>query len=189
VSHRILLLGGARSGKSRFGESLASRWGGPDVTYIATAEICDAEMARRIDLHRRGRPQGWTTWEGAPEELPSFVENLRGVALMDCLTVWLSRLFLADPHLESEDEELWHESERKILDAVSALFGAARQAERFIVVSNEVGMGLVPTNRMGRRFRDLQGRANQLAASKAETAALVVAGLPLLLKGDLDDDR
>ena len=94
-----------------------------------------------------------------------------------------------DGHAEGDDEALWHESERRILAAVEALLEGARAARAFIVVSNEVGSGLVPTYLMGRRFRDLQGRANQLAAAKAETAALVVAGLPLLLKGSLDDGR
>ena len=108
---------------------------------------------------------------------------------MDCLTVWLSRLFLADPAVESDDEPLWQEGERTILASVEALFDAAGKAKRFIVVSNEVGMDLVPPNRMGRRFRDLQGRANQIGAARAETALLVVAGLPLVLKGGLDDGR
>ncbi|QTX32432.1 bifunctional adenosylcobinamide kinase/adenosylcobinamide-phosphate guanylyltransferase [Aminithiophilus ramosus] len=189
MGERIFLLGGARSGKSRLGESLALRWGGSDVTYIATAEAGDAEMARRIDLHRASRPREWRTWEGEPQALPAFVEGLEGVVLMDCLTVWLSRLFLADPAVESDDETLWHEGERKILASVEALFDAAGKAERFIVVSNEVGMDLVPPNRMGRRFRDLQGRANQIGAARAETALLVVAGLPLVLKGGLDDGR
>lgn len=189
VPHRVLLLGGARSGKSRLGEALARRWGGDDVTYIATAEIGDAEMARRIELHRSQRPSAWTTWEGAAEELPQVVASLDGVVLMDCLTVWLSRLFLADGQAEGDDEALWHESERRILASVETLLDSARAARAFIAVSNEVGSGLVPTYLMGRRFRDLQGRANQLAAAKAETAALVVAGLPLLLKGSLDDGR
>ena len=188
MGERIVLLGGARSGKSRLGESLARRWGGSDVTYVATAEACDAEMARRIDLHRSSRPQQWQTWEGEPEALPAFVEGLSCVVLMDCLTVWLSRLFLAHRHVESDDEALWQEGEQKILALVGDLFEAARGAERFIVVSNEVGMDLVPPTRMGRRFRDLQGRANQLGAARAETAALVVAGLPLILKGSLDVD-
>ena len=182
-----LILGGARSGKSTFAEKLALEEKARTVTYIATADSQDAEMEERISIHKKRRPGGWRTWEGAIEALPREVALMEGVLLFDCLTMYLSRLFLASPHADSDDEKKWIAAEGEILESLEAIYGnfvhSGGGEKHLIVVSNEVGFGLVPPYRMGRRFRDLQGRGNQLSADYADNVALVVAGLPLWVKG------
>lgn len=177
-----LVLGGARSGKSAYAEKLALSYNG-EVTYIATADCADAEMEHRIALHRARRPASWATWEGPPESLPDAVADMRGLLLLDCLTMWLTRLFLASPTAESDDEAAWQDDEVKIAALARKLCESVRGDAELIIVSNEVGFGLVPPYLMGRRFRDLQGRMNQLCASYAQNVALVVAGCPLRVKG------
>ncbi len=163
-----LVLGGARSGKSRHAEALVQALP-PPWTYIATAEAFDAEMAERIAEHRARRPEGWVTRD-APLALPRAVAEAAPGAplLVDCLTLWLSNLMLG---------------ERPVEPAVAALAAAlaARRAPT-VVVSNEVGFGIVPETPLGRRFRDAQGRLNQRIAAEASQVELVVAGLPLRLK-------
>lgn len=163
-----LVLGGARSGKSRFAEGLASGFAGPK-TYIATAEAFDDEMRDRIAKHREQRAgDGWTTIE-APLDPVQALQNAGGFVLMDCVTVWLGNLM---------------HHERNIRDAVAGLCGALAQAEgRIVLVSNEVGLSIVPENAMARRFRDEQGFANQRLAEVADEVFFVAAGLPLKLKG------
>jgi len=164
-----LVLGGARSGKSRYAERLvedAARWG----TYCATAEAGDAEMAERIAAHRARRGSFWRTVE-APLALAAAIaahaETDRPI-LVDCLTLWLSNLLLAG---KQADEE------------AGALCSALRKAAGMVVlVSNEVGMGLVPETLLGRRFRDAAGRLNQDVAALADRVVFVAAGLPLVLK-------
>ncbi|MDO5114914.1 MAG: bifunctional adenosylcobinamide kinase/adenosylcobinamide-phosphate guanylyltransferase [Synergistaceae bacterium] len=177
-----LILGGARSGKSSFAERLAleSR---EAVTYLATADCRDGEMKKRIELHRERRPAAWKTWEGRPEELPGAVASSSGLLLLDCLTMWLTRLFLAAPESEGEDEAAWFAAEQKIGALTRELCESVREGGSLIIVSNEVGFGLVPPYLMGRRFRDMQGRMNQLCAGYAANVALVVAGCPLWIKG------
>jgi adenosylcobinamide kinase/adenosylcobinamide-phosphate guanylyltransferase len=160
-----LLLGGARSGKSTHAEKLATALPAP-WTYIATAQAYDDEMAERIALHRSRRGDGWQTVD-APLDL---AEALRAVpegrpVLVDCLTLWLSNHMLAD-----------HDAE-----AVSAELEKALSAPRgpWFVVSNEVGLGIVPDNPLGRRFRDAQGRLNQRVAAIADRVLFMVAGLPM----------
>jgi len=164
-----LVLGGARSGKCRYAERLvedAARWG----TYCATAEAGDAEMAERIAAHRARRGSFWRTVE-APLALAAAIaahaETDRPI-LVDCLTLWLSNLLLAG---KQADEE------------AGALCSALRKAAGMVVlVSNEVGMGLVPETLLGRRFRDAAGRLNQDVAALADRVVFVAAGLPLVLK-------
>lgn len=164
-----LVLGGARSGKSRFAQARAERAGGA-LTLIATAQAFDAEMAQRIARHRADRDARWRTVE-APLDLAGAVAGLqaRDVAVVDCLTLWLSNLMLADADLEGAFQHL---------EDVCA----ASQAT-LILVSNEVGQGIVPDNALARRFRDEAGRLHQRLATRAEAVAMVVAGLPLWLKG------
>jgi adenosylcobinamide kinase/adenosylcobinamide-phosphate guanylyltransferase len=178
-----LVLGGARSGKSRLAQELALNLGGRHVTYLATAERNDAEMEKRIELHRKDRPSEWKTWEGTPERLPEALKDIKGVALLDCVTVWLSRLALARPAVEGDDEDAWLRAESAIRGLAADLLANARTLDHLILVSNEVGFSLVPPYRLGRRFRDLQGRVNQDMAARADAVALVVAGMPLWLKG------
>ncbi|WP_043341327.1 bifunctional adenosylcobinamide kinase/adenosylcobinamide-phosphate guanylyltransferase [Belnapia moabensis] len=165
----VLVLGGARSGKSRQAEALVESWPAP-WTYIATAEPFDDEMAARIAEHRARRPEEWVTLE-APRDLP---EVLAGVpagrpVLVDCLTLWLSNLLLAERDLEAEGERL-----AEVLE---------RRAGPVALVSNEVGWGIVPETPLGRRFRDAQGRLNQRMAAAADRVVLVVAGIPVAIKG------
>lgn len=181
-SRITLILGGARSGKSTFGERLAKESGLP-VTYIATANAKDAEMERRIEIHKSRRPAEWSTWEGAPRDLPDAVAGMKGALLLDCMTFWLTRLFLEDDIAEKGSEGAWQAKETEIRALVEALCKSPAPDAKLIIISNEVGFGLVPPYLMGRRFRDLQGRVNQLCAAKADRVALVVAGCPLWVKG------
>ena len=167
MSRVTLVLGGARSGKSRFAEGLARDLPSPK-TYLATAEAFDEEMRQRIARHREDRAgDGWQTVE-APLDPAAVISGAEGVVLMDCVTVWLGNMM--------------HHG-RDIRAAVSGLCGAlASTSARVILVSNEVGLSIVPENAMARRFRDEQGFANQKLAKVADAAYFIAAGLPLRLK-------
>jgi adenosylcobinamide kinase/adenosylcobinamide-phosphate guanylyltransferase len=168
MSRVTLVLGGARSGKSRFAEGLAAGIDGPR-TYIATAEAFDDEMRERIARHRVQRAgDGWSTVE-APLDPEKAVREARGFVLLDCVTVWLGNL-------------LHHGCD--IPAGVEELCGALAQTHLTVVlVSNEVGLSIVPENAMARRFRDEQGLANQRLAAVADRVFFIAAGLPLKLKG------
>jgi adenosylcobinamide kinase / adenosylcobinamide-phosphate guanylyltransferase len=166
----VLVLGGARSGKSALAQNLVES-AAPERLYLATAEAGDAEMAARIARHQAQRGSGWTT----VEEPLALVETLRAVArpgrraiLVDCLTLWLSNLMSAGRDVEAEISRL--------AEAIGVLEGPV------VFVSNEVGLGLVPETKLGREFRDWQGRANREVARACEAVVFVAAGLPTLLK-------
>jgi len=166
----VLVLGGARSGKSAYAQNLAES-AAPERFYLATAEAGDAEMAARIARHQAERGDGWTT----VEEPLALVETLRAVArpgrravLVDCLTLWLSNLMLAGRDVEAEVARL------------AAAIGALESPVVF--VSNEIGLGLVPETKLGREFRDWQGRANRKVARACDAVVFVAAGQPTLLK-------
>jgi adenosylcobinamide kinase/adenosylcobinamide-phosphate guanylyltransferase len=161
-----LVLGGARSGKSRHAESLITA-GPPPWVYVATAEPLDDEMTARIAAHRARRGAGWCDVE-APRELAAALAGIHDAALVDCLTLWLSNLMLADADIEAE--------------AVRLESALASMAAPVVLVSNEVGFGIVPDNPLARRFRDAQGRLNQRIAARADRVVLMVAGLPLVVK-------
>ena len=165
------VLGGARSGKSALAERIIASRGLPKV-YIATAQAWDAEMAGRIAEHVRQRGADWLTLD-APMDLPAAIAQAPGDAalLIDCLTLWLSNRMLA----EQWDEADWLAVEA----ALTARTGPT------VLVSNEVGLGIVPDTPLGRRFRDAQGRLNRAVAARADTVLFVAAGLPLALKGKL----
>jgi adenosylcobinamide kinase / adenosylcobinamide-phosphate guanylyltransferase len=164
-----LILGGVRSGKSRLAESLAQG----QKHYIATAQAFDEEMRERIAKHKAQRGEGWTTHEelfGLPRKLAELDQAQRFI-LVDCLTLWLSNLILAERDWEGP---------------ASALTGMLqRMTATVVLVSNEVGLGIVPETPLGRRFRDAQGALNQRVATVADTVVFVAAGLPLLLKGQM----
>jgi adenosylcobinamide kinase / adenosylcobinamide-phosphate guanylyltransferase len=164
-----LVLGGARSGKSRYAERLIQALPAPWL-YVATAEAADAEMAERIAAHRARRGDGWRTVE-APQHLgPALATSpLHAPLLVDCMTLWLSNRMLAQADIEREMGEL-----------AAAL---ERRTGTLVLVSNEVGSGIVPENPLARRFRDLQGRLNQRLAARADRVVLLVAGIPLAVKG------
>lgn len=165
-----LILGGARSGKSARALALAEATA-PTRRFIATAEAWDAEMAERIARHQEERGAGWSTIE-APLDLVAAIAAGRSpaaVCVVDCLTLWLSNLMHHGRDVAAETE---------------ALCAAIRAgAGPLILVSNEVGLGLVPETPLGRRFRDAQGRLNQRVAAVADRVEFVAAGLPIALKG------
>lgn len=185
-SEITLILGGARSGKSTFAEMLAKDLSGP-VTYIASAEARDSEMLERIAIHKKRRPGTWETFEGDPYEICEAVKRIKGVVLLDCLTLWLTRLFLEGDAAEKSSESQWREREDRIRTMTEDLCLLPPEGIHLIIVSNEVGFGLVPEYIMGRRFRDLQGRMNQLCASKSDRTALIVAGYPIWVKGSMEE--
>jgi adenosylcobinamide kinase/adenosylcobinamide-phosphate guanylyltransferase len=176
----ILILGGARSGKSTYAENLAHELGGQRVLYVATAEALDDEMRERIAAHRAARPPAWQTLEAPSLAVAWKPGRAAGaqVVLLDCMTLLASNAVLAagaDPSTEEGDAAVTQETE-----AILAAYEEA--AASWIVVSNEVGMGLVPPYPLGRVYRDALGRANQRLARTADRVVLMVAGLPLVLK-------
>jgi len=178
----ILVTGGTRSGKSEFAEDLAMRMGGP-VTYLATLAPGDEEMQRRVATHRERRPARWTTIEEAVEIPERLAEAGRepGVLLVDCLTGWLSNLLLSEtlPHPGATGAQ----KEEYIDGMVENLAGAAcRSAASVIIVTDEVGLGLVPPYPLGRLFRDMAGKAGRRLASASDEVYLVVAGLAVEIK-------
>ncbi|MEA3508682.1 MAG: bifunctional adenosylcobinamide kinase/adenosylcobinamide-phosphate guanylyltransferase [Synergistota bacterium] len=179
----ILVLGGARSGKSGFAMRLADQISEAPPTYLATGEAGDPETVHRIEKHKAERPDRWTTWEGEPRGLPEWLAGRKGVFLLDCLTFWLSRLMFSSPEAESTDEAEWETKEALLMSLCEQLADSEHRDAVLVAVSNEVGTGLVPPTLMGRRFRDLQGRANQLMASRADAVAFMVAGIPTWIKG------
>ncbi len=173
-SNITLVLGGARSGKSSLAQRLAEqRWKAP--LYLATAEILDAEMEERVRLHQAKRGKQWACVE-APLDVPGVLARPpegRDGLLVDCLTLWLSNVLLQEG------------SEAVTLRKTQLLRALAACPVDVILVSNEVGMGVVPDTELGREFRDLQGWLNQDVAAAAATVVFVAAGLPLVLKGAL----
>jgi adenosylcobinamide kinase/adenosylcobinamide-phosphate guanylyltransferase len=170
VPKLTFVIGGARSGKSRYGESVIATLP-PPWTYVATAEALDAEMAERIAAHRSRRGPLWHTIEALRDLAAALAECGTTPVLVDCLTLWLSNLMLADADIDQEMARLE--------DALTA----ARTP--IVLIANEVGSGIVPDHPLGRQFRDLQGVLNQRMAARADRVVLVVAGLPLVLKGSL----
>ena len=163
-----LVLGGARSGKSRYAEWLIATYPEPWV-YIATAEARDGEMAERIAAHRARREAGWQTIE-VPHELPEALAAAPADAavLVDCLTLWLSNLTLGSFNVAAMTERL----EQTLIARVGPT----------VLVSNEVGLGIVPDNPLARRFRDAQGTLNQRIAAQAARVVMMVAGIPVAVK-------
>ena len=159
------ILGGARSGKSRYAETLAAKHPGRK-TYIATAEALDDEMRARIAQHRAQRGNGWDTIE-APLDLVGALESSAGLVLIDCITLWISNLMHHGRDVQAE---------------VGKFCAALKSKAKVVIVSNEVGLGIVPDNQLARAFRDEQGRANQRLAEIADDVIFVAAGLPLVLK-------
>ena len=161
--HLTLVLGGARSGKSRHAEGLISQFP-PPWRYVATAQAFDDEMRARIAAHRVGRAPGWDTVE-APLDLARALDTLQPV-LVDCLTLWLTNVMLAG-----------HDPDPAALDRALD----AREAAT-VLVSNEVGLGIVPDNALARRFRDAAGLLHQHLAARADAVTLLVAGIPMRVK-------
>ncbi|HNZ56102.1 MAG TPA: bifunctional adenosylcobinamide kinase/adenosylcobinamide-phosphate guanylyltransferase [Methylophilaceae bacterium] len=171
-----LILGGARSGKSLYAEELATDCGLP-VTYIATAQVYDAEFSKRIQHHKDRRPAHWSLVE-APHYLAKSIATLatpNQCIIVDCLTLWLAQWICTDCNPPKESD--WQNERRLLLEALPKAQGT------IFLVSNEVGMGIVPLGEINRQFQDEQGRLNQAIAKIADEVTFVAAGLPLKLKG------
>lgn len=182
----IFITGGARSGKSNFAEQKAEQFG-DKVLYVATAKRIDQEMEQRIARHRLRRPAGWETFEGYKDldcELESIISEKNAV-LLDCITILITNLMLEESFdWDSLSRERVEEIENTILHQVERLISLAKMsAVPFVLVANEVGLGLVPPTAMGRDFRDIAGRMNQLIARTADEVYFCVSGIPMKIKG------
>lgn len=168
----ILILGGARSGKSAFAQNLASDLGGR-VLFVATAEPLDEDMTERINEHKRLRPRHWRTLEVSRDvanELPAHLPNSE-VVVLDCITLLVSNLVVSG-------------NGDKVIEEIEELVRCIDNWEgKFIVISNEVGLGLVPGDKLSRDYRDLLGKANQLLAKHARQVYFLAAGIPVKIKG------
>ena len=171
-----LVLGGARSGKSAYAEQLAST-SKLAVTYIATAQVYDEEFAHRIAHHKARRPKDWQIIE-SPFNLATTLEahaKENTCVIVDCLTLWLAQCIC--PECESPETVSWENERSALLKVLPNIKG------KIILVSNEVGMGIVPLGEINRQFQDEQGRLNQAVAALADEVSFIAAGLPLKLKG------
>ena len=170
----ILILGGARSGKSSFAVARAKKLssGQPGVVYVATASCGDEEMKRRIERHRKSRPASWKTVEERVDTSKILAEiGNASIVIIDCLTILISNLLLSE------------EKEAVTLKKIKEFFRSLKRRNlTALIVSNEVGMGIVPENRLGRNFRDIAGQANQIVAKMAEEVYLLEAGIPIKIK-------
>ena len=175
----ILVTGGTRSGKSTFAERLALKIGNGRAAYIATAQIFDDEVNFRVKLHRERRGDNWTTLEApfaAEEKISEAGKNFSAI-LFDCVTLYVSNFLCA---AELDDEKSLHENLRGL---IQELIDAAQNSDTTtIFVTNEVGAGIVPENKLARRFRDLAGIANQMLAAQADKVFLTVAGIAVDVK-------
>lgn len=192
MGNLMLVLGGARSGKSTFAEERARELGGDAVLYVATAIITDDEMAERVERHRRSRPAGWRTLEAqrdAGQKIREAAGDVR-VVLLDCLSVLVANRMVEatgdydDPFADPERDPLDPALEEKVQAEAEALIACVRDLDlTLIAVSNEVGMGIVPPYELGRAYRDVLGRANQTLARHADDVYLLVAGVAMPIKG------
>jgi adenosylcobinamide kinase/adenosylcobinamide-phosphate guanylyltransferase len=183
MSKIIYITGGARSGKSSMAEEIAS--GYEHVAYIATAKVTDEEMRSRIQKHRLRRPADWATFEQYTGIDSLILQGGYDVYLLDCMTVMLTNLiFDASENAEEPSLPEQEEIENGAAEEMRRILRAARVSGcDLILVTNEVGMGLVPEYPLGRFFRDAAGRINRIAAAEADEAYLMVSGIPLKLKG------
>jgi adenosylcobinamide kinase/adenosylcobinamide-phosphate guanylyltransferase len=186
-----LVLGGARSGKSTFAENRAADLGGENVLYLATSESKDEEMGHRIAKHRAERPSAWKTLE-APRDVVRLLKlepEEHKVILLDCMTFLVANHLLAaagpagDPFGDPSGDPFDVQIEASVVAEVEGLVAYVRSTDvEMLVVSNEVGLGLVPPYELGRAYRDILGRANQMLASHADEVFLLVAGIPMKVK-------
>jgi adenosylcobinamide kinase/adenosylcobinamide-phosphate guanylyltransferase len=179
----ILVTGGARSGKSRFALELAQKTGGA-VLFVATAVAGDREMQERIEKHREERPPEWRVLE-ATSDIGRRIEQAisgAGVVIIDCITMLINSIFsqYSDQEFEEINASLL---EQKVVVEINKIIERMKEPDAmFIIVTNEVGLGLVPDNRMGRLYRDSLGRANQLLAEYVDEVYLMVSGIPVKIK-------
>ncbi|HBF40132.1 MAG TPA: bifunctional adenosylcobinamide kinase/adenosylcobinamide-phosphate guanylyltransferase [Firmicutes bacterium] len=185
MSKLILITGGARSGKSSYAETIASK-AGTDVLYIATALPIDTEMKERITKHREHRPSQWQTVEAYRDIDKVISKNFPGksAVLLDCITVMLNNLFFdSGMNWDTADHRMIATFEEESRKEFQKLITCASQLDiPVILVTNELGMGLIPENRLSRIFTDIHGRTNQLLAAAAQEVYLCISGIPLQIK-------
>lgn len=182
----ILVTGGGRSGKSAFAESLAEKQG-RNVLYIATAVPFDQEMRQRIQKHQQRRPADWETLEDYVN-LPDLIEKKASFfdcMLLDCITILITNLLFHFNPTDNVADMNFEELEDKILDEIGRIADACEKTgKEMIFVTNEVGLGIVPENKLSRHFRDIAGKANQLLARRSKDVYFVVSGIPIKIKGE-----
>lgn len=184
----ILVTGGARSGKSAFAENMCQKFG-QEIGYIATAAALDEGMTDRIKKHQERRPSTWKTFEKQEHIHEVFLqESARNtqVFLLDCLTVWTTNVMLKDHTIDWDTlaRDQVNLIEAEVLSQINDLIELVKKRETtLIVVTNEVGLGIVPENRLARLFRDIAGKANELVAASADEVHFVVSGIPMKIKG------
>jgi len=179
TSNLTLILGGARSGKSSYAQSLAEE-SDQSVTFLATAQALDEEMSARIKKHRAERPAGWETLE-IPLAISSYVQQIKtDVVILDCMTLLVTNLMMQFVKDDLVDETPFTQAVQKEVDDLIA--GIREQNQHWLIISNEVGLGLVPPYQMGRIYRDLLGWSNQRLARAADKVILMVAGIPMVIK-------
>jgi adenosylcobinamide kinase/adenosylcobinamide-phosphate guanylyltransferase len=186
-----LILGGARSGKSTYAEQRAKDVGGDSVLYVATSETKDEEMQQRVEKHRAGRPTAWGTVE-APRNVAQALRQERSAAkviLLDCMTFLVANHLMDvaapedDPFDEPRSNPFDARIEADVVAEVEAIIDFMKKTDaEMLVVSNEVGLGVVPPYELGRAYRDILGRANQILARHADEVLLLVAGIPMKVK-------
>jgi len=182
MSKTTLITGGARSGKSRFAEELAAKSGEP-VLFVATAAPGDEEMQQRIEEHQKARPATWSTLEVTAHIGSKILKEAGEVptVIVDCITLLVSNVIT-----QYSDQQLQHDAariEQEVVAEIKGLIDCTSQIQaNFIIVTNEVGLGLVPAGILGRLYRDFLGRANQMLAQRADEVYLVAAGIPVLIK-------
>lgn len=185
MSRVVLVLGGARSGKSAYAQDMAQALS-ERVLYVAPAIAFDEDMKRRIAAHRASRPETWRTLESPSELAAPLSDSLKQerVVLIDCLTLWVSNVLMEDPAFPFEGKFDYALLQQRLTGESEQVIGVARRRDlTLIAVSNEVGMGVVPPYPSGHFFRELLGRVNQLWARQADEVYLMVAGIPMTVKG------
>jgi len=178
-----LIIGGARSGKSTLAQEMALKAGG-NVLFVATAEAGDEDMKKRIEMHRKSRPPHWVTLE-ATTHIGSRINEITPGAetvIIDCITLLINNVFMQ--YDENTDTDL---AEKEVAAEMQELLDCITRSDaHFIIVTNEVGLGVVPADRVSRLYRDMLGRANQILAARADEVYLLVAGIPLAVKKTAD---
>lgn len=186
-----LILGGARSGKSSYAEGHAKEVGGDNVLYVATSETKDEEMQQRVEKHRAGRPSAWETVEASRNVAQALRAAGSGakVILLDCMTFLVANHLMdiaapeGDPFDEPRSDPFDAQIEADVVAEVEAIIDYMKETDaEVLVVSNEVGLGVVPSYELGRAYRDILGRANQILARHADEVLLLVAGIPMQVK-------
>ena len=182
----VLILGGARSGKSSYAQEMAENIS-KKVLFVATAEALDEGMRKRIENHQMARPDSWRTLETPVNTASSISENIGDaeVVILDCITLLVSNLMLGKGRgfVKQDDFDADSASDRIMAEINDLMHFIMNSDNTFIIVSNEVGLGLVPDNIEGRTYRDMLGRANQFIASHADEVYFMIAGIPIKVKG------